>query len=546
MNPFAQLCSHRAWLRLKLPVALLVALLQRSPALQLLTTAENLATTSPAGAVLKAALAAVASLGAMHSLAGATNLVSTQPSPANVNTTTRVQIGFTVTDTINIASWKIGGNIPPGLTLFAREGGGVSLEGPGILDASTPGMDDGYGGTSGGNPSTTPILTGTPTTAGTYVITLQAWEFSRTAGLASNTFNYTINVAGAATTTPATPPTISTQPAPQTGGLGGSATFTVAASGSPTFQWQLNGTPIAGATSASLSVSNLQPANAGIYTAVSTNSSGTAASNAAILGITSTAKLTGAGQEFPDITAPTGNVYDQILLGGPAATVKADANQILRISFIDLNDDIVQVEYSGAGTLTLVLDGASGPAAPTKYNQATAYMKGHAGIVLTGADETTNLSIFSVGRANAANQALFRSDVTYDGFADIAFVAITSANGKFGGLRAANTSCFATKGFTGLYAPGVQFTGPVFLNDINASDAATPVYVIGSGSDVRVTGGDLLQTNGRAVQVSGITQLKFTAGSDSHGKLFNAQNNKGKFDQSGTDVTSQIVVNPTP
>jgi len=33
MNPLAQLCSHRAWLRLKLPVTLLVALLQRSPAL---------------------------------------------------------------------------------------------------------------------------------------------------------------------------------------------------------------------------------------------------------------------------------------------------------------------------------------------------------------------------------------------------------------------------------------------------------------------------------------------------------------------------------
>ena len=69
-----------------------------------------------------------------------------------------------------------------------------------------------------------------------------------------------------------------------------------------------------------------------------------------------------------------------------------------------------------------------------------------AGIVLTGANESTNLSVFSVGKANAANQALFRSDVTYDGFADIAFIAITSTDGKFGGLRAANANCFAAKG----------------------------------------------------------------------------------------------------
>ena len=54
------------------------------------------------------------------------------------------------------------------------------------------------------------------------------------------------------------------------------------------------------------------------------------------------------------------------------------------------------------------------------YIQATNYMKGHAGIVVTGANVDSNLTIFSVGRGNAVNQGLFRSDVTYDGFADLA------------------------------------------------------------------------------------------------------------------------------
>ena len=79
-----------------------------------------------------------------------------------------------------------------------------------------------------------------------------------------------------------------------------------------------------------------------------------------------------------------------------------------------------------------------------------------------------------------------------------------------------------------------------------APKAGETVLVIGSGTDVRITGGDLLQTNGRAVQVSGIAQLKFTAGSNSHGTLFNAQNNRARLEQNGVDVTAQIVVNPTP
>ena len=137
-----------------------------------------------------------------------------------------------------------------------------------------------------------------------------------------------------------------------------------------------------------------------------------------------------------------------------------------------------------------------------------------------------------------------RGSTQYDGLSDIAFVAIASTNGKFGGLRGSNASFFATKGLTGVYAPGIEFTGPVFVGDIRAVDDATPVLQIGSGSDVRITGGDLLQENGRAVQVSGFTQVRFTAGSNSHGTTFPAQANRARFEQNGTDITSQITISP--
>src|SRR4051812_41397053 len=141
-------------------------------------------------------------------------------------------------------------------------------------------------------------------------------------------------------------------------------------------------------------------------------------------------------------------------------------------------------------------------------------MKGHPSIVITGANETTNVSVFSVGRATAVNQALFRSDVTYDGMADVAFIAIASTNGKFGGVRTANASYFSSGAYTGIYAPGVEFTGPVFIGDISASGTATPVIVLGSASDVRITGGDLQQANNRPVEASGFTRLQMTAGTN--------------------------------
>ncbi len=130
------------------------------------------------------------------------------------------------------------------------------------------------------------------------------------------------------------------------------------------------------------------------------------------------------------------------------------------------------------------------------------------------------------------------------GLAPGLFTAIRSTNGKFAGLRASDARCFATQGCTGIYAPDVTFTGPVFIGDINASAAATPVFIIGSSPDTRITGGSLLQTNGQPVKVSGLTQLKFTAGTTSNNAPLPAQTNKAVLQQNGVNVTAQIVVNP--
>jgi hypothetical protein len=123
---------------------------------------------------------------------------------------------------------------------------------------------------------------------------------------AADAGNYTFvatNGAGTATSTIATltvnsplvAPHIDTQPLPQSVPEGGTATFTVAASGTPTlsYQWRKNtvplsdGGPINGATSATLTVFPVAPGDAGSYDVVVSNSiNPPATSDAVVLTVT--------------------------------------------------------------------------------------------------------------------------------------------------------------------------------------------------------------------------------------------------------------------
>ncbi len=80
-------------------------------------------------------------------------------------------------------------------------------------------------------------------------------------------------------------PYIATAPASQTVVSGAPVTFKVSAtSASPvTYQWELNGNPIAGATSASYTIASATSADAGSYTVVVTNATGSVESTAATL-----------------------------------------------------------------------------------------------------------------------------------------------------------------------------------------------------------------------------------------------------------------------
>ena len=176
---------------------------------------------------------------------------------------------------------------------------------------------------------------------------------------------------------PADAPAITTQPASQEVASGASASLSVAASGDDlTYQWYTGNSgdtaaPVAGVTGSTLDTGALN-ASTSFWVQV-TNAGGTADSETAVITVAAPSVplvLDGSGDiAGENIQHPNGNVFDQILLTGETIELQARPNQITRVSFMDENEDIVQVEFSGAGTFTVTLDPATflPPAIPPRY-----------------------------------------------------------------------------------------------------------------------------------------------------------------------------------
>ena len=251
---------------INLPAGALLALLQRTPAVQAVTRAGQQLVSSRAGEMLRAAFT-VAGLGALHSRAGATTFIANQGSAQIINATPRTTlvrnpatgtvgsamtpVVFTYTGTPSAAQyWVISGSLPPGLAISPAPNLGVVR-------------------------SPTPTISGTPTQAGNFTFRAQGVG----TGGQGTPEPIVFSITGAA----ATAPSISAQPQPQTARAGGSVTFSATASAAPepAYQWQRNGVAISGATSATLTLNAVTAAEAGVYRVVVSNSAGSVTSSEA-------------------------------------------------------------------------------------------------------------------------------------------------------------------------------------------------------------------------------------------------------------------------
>ncbi len=131
------------------------------------------------------------------------------------------------------------------------------------------------------------VITPSSTAIGGTTITVTATDTN--GNTASGTIVVTVVASIAA-------PVITTPPASQYVTPGSNVTFSVAASGTGplTYQWKLSGTAIAGATSATYPVPNVQIGNMGFYSVTVTNGAGSVDSDVAILTVASgSSRLTG-------------------------------------------------------------------------------------------------------------------------------------------------------------------------------------------------------------------------------------------------------------
>ena len=250
---------------------------------------------SPAGALLRSAVT-VAALGGYHTLAGATQLSANPASPATATVGQPFSMVFALVGSpTSAASYEIRGTLPPGL--------------------SVPGLSGDLLNDSSG------VITGTPTVAGSYALSVRGWNGLGKGGFGGDrTYTLTINVQAGAVAAP----TITTQPVGLSVNAGAAATFTVVATGTGTlsYQWTRDGVAISGATASSLSLPSVSASSAGDYRVVVTGSGGSVTSQAATLSVVT-------AQAPTIVTAP----LTQTVVVGARLTLSVDATGTAPLSY---------------------------------------------------------------------------------------------------------------------------------------------------------------------------------------------------------------------
>ncbi len=325
---------------LNLPGTLLIALLQRTPAVRVVATAADTVLSSPATSVLKAAVSTLGALGAMHSMAGATALSPSQPSPASVTAGVPTTLVFTVTGSPAAPqSFTFAGSVPPGMTFRALGSSGA-------------------GTVSGPINTSTVQLSGTPTTAGTYVISIIGWRGANGTS-DQHRASYTVTVSGSTNAAP----TITTQPISRTVAAGSPASFATVVTGfpTPTLQWFKNSVAVPGATTELLTFASAALADAGSYTLVATNSLGTATSNTVTLTVTAAPAIT---------TQPTSRTvavgsqasFTTVVTGFPTPMLQWFRNSVAIPGATSELFALASAALADAGTYTLVATNSQGAA----------------------------------------------------------------------------------------------------------------------------------------------------------------------------------------
>ena len=156
----------------------------------------------------------------------------------------------------------------------------------------------------------------------------------------------------------ASSPVITSQPASQSVTTGNTATFSVTAAGSGlSYQWSFNGSAVSGATGTSLTLSNVQPSQAGNYAVTVTSTTGSTTSSTATLAV-----LT----PVADQTVTTGHAIS--FHAGTGGSFQWQISTNNGTSWSNLADNTT---YSGATSATLTITNATSALNGARYRVLT-------------------------------------------------------------------------------------------------------------------------------------------------------------------------------
>jgi uncharacterized delta-60 repeat protein len=171
------------------------------------------------------------------------------------------------------------------------------------------------------------------------------------AGTATSSTNFLVTNAA---------PVITTQPQPQAVSVGTNVTFAVTATGNPapTYQWQKDGVIIAGATSASLFLSNIQSNAVGSYTCAVSNSMGNVTTNAATLSILTSPALT--TQPASQVASPGGSATFSVIANGGNLSYQWFHNGVAITGATNATLSLTNLQVTDAGSYTVTVTNSAG------------------------------------------------------------------------------------------------------------------------------------------------------------------------------------------
>ena len=209
---------------------------------------------------------------------GFSNPVNVGPSATGVNFTTSGFITVALTSPTNNATLVNPSSVALTATAIASSGNVLTK------------VEFYQGSTKLGEDTTSPYsYSWVSPAAGSYSLTAVATDSS---GLSAASTPVSVVISSGS-------PVITTQPQSVTVAAGGSASFSITATGSAlSYAWRCNGTNVPGGTSATLSLVNVQSSQAGSYHVVVTNSVGAATSSVATLIVNCTVTLSASSASF--------------------------------------------------------------------------------------------------------------------------------------------------------------------------------------------------------------------------------------------------------